>query len=103
MPKDAAAKKTANEQAAQMGPWGSMGKVADDALIALETGNAKRVREHLEAIQGVATKKARHMRTWRKIGWLAEDALIAINAGNKKMVREYLVAIRAVAQCAQEA
>jgi hypothetical protein len=103
MSEDHATKRTTNEQAALMRAWGSMGRVADDALTALETGNAKQVREHLEVIQGVATKKARHMRTWRKMVWLAEDALSAINAGNETMVREYLAAIRAVAQCAQEA
>ncbi len=86
-----------------MRAWGSVGRVADDALTALETGNARQVHEHLKLIHDVATQKARHMRTWRKMVWLAEDALSAINAGNEKMVREYLVAIRAVAQCAQEA
>ena len=96
------ARETANEQAAQMRAWESVGRVADDALTALETSNAKQVHEHLEVIQGIATRKAKHMRTWRKIIWLAEDALSAINAGNEKMVHEYLVAIRAVAQCVQE-
>ncbi len=103
MPKDAAAKKTTNEQAAQIPAWGSVGRVADDALAALEAGNAKQVREHLELIHDVASKKATHMRTWRKMVWLSQDALSAIDAGKEKRVREYLVAIRAVAQCAQEA
>ena len=96
-------RETTNEQAAQIRAWGSMGKVADDSLAALETGNTKQVHEHLKVIQGVATKKAKHTRIWRRMVWLAEDALSAINAGNEKMVREYLVAIRTVALCAQEA
>jgi len=103
VPKDEPVKKTTNEQAAEMRVWGRIGRVADDALTALDAGNAKQVSEHLEAIRDVATKRARHTRTWRKIDWLAEDALGAINAGNEKMIHEYLVAIRAVAQCAQEA
>ncbi len=103
MSENHAARETANEQAAQIRAWGSVGRVADDALTALESGNAKQVREHLELIHDVATKKATHMRAWRKMVWLAKDAINAINAGNEKMVREYLAAIRAVAQCAQEA
>ncbi len=100
MPKDVPAKKTTNEQAAEMRAWVSMERVAEDAL---RTVNAKQVSEHLEVIRDVATKKAGHMRTWKKLARLAEDALRTVNAGNERMVREYLVAIRAVAQCAQEA
>jgi hypothetical protein len=103
MPKDDPAKKTTNEQAAEMRAWGSMERVVDDALTALAAGNAKQVSEYLEAIRDVATKRARHTRTWRKMVRLPEEALSAVTAGNKKMIHEYLVAIRAVTQCAQEA
>ena len=103
MPKDEPMKKTTTEQAAEMRAWGRIGRLVDDALTALDTGNTKQVSEHLEAIRDIATKESRHTRTWRKMVRLPEDALRAVNAGNEKMIHEYLVAIRAVAQCAQEA
>ena len=103
MPKDDPAKRTTNEQTAEMRAWGSMERVVGDALTALAAGNAKQVSEYLEAISDIAAKESRHTRTWRKMVQLPKDALGAINVGNEKMVREYLVAIRAVAQCAQEA
>ncbi len=88
MPKDDPINRTTNEQAAEMRAWGSIGRVADDALTALETSNAKQVGEHLEAIRDVAAKKAGNTRTWRKMVRLPEDALRAVNAGNEKMIRE---------------
>ena len=103
MPKDDPTKKTTNERAAEMRAWGSIGRVADDALTALETGNLKQISEHLETIRDIAAKESRHTRTWRKMVQLPKDALGAVKAGNEKMISEYLVAIRAVAQCAQEA
>lgn len=103
MPKDDPAKKTTDEQAAEMRAWGSMERVVGDALTALAAGDPKQVSEYLESIRGVAAKKARHTRTWRGMVRLAEDTISAVNAGNEKMIHEYLVAIQAVTQCAQEA
>ena len=103
MPKNYAARETTMERAAQIQALDGVRRAADDALAALQTGNAKQVREHLEIIQDIATKTAKHTRSWSKMVWLAEDALSAIDARNRKMVHEYLAAIRGVALCGQDA
>ncbi len=102
MPKNYAARETTTERAAQIQALDDVRRAADDALAALQTGNAKQVREYLEIIQDVATKTVRDTRSWRKMVWLAEDALSAIDARNRNMVHEYLAAIRGVALCGQD-